>query len=240
MTCSLRCKYCAAGNQYAKRIEFDPELTVSDFDKLMSVCKTKQVNIQGGEVFLHRQLTLFFELFSQMKNISNCETVAVFTNATVIPMDEQLAAYSKINLPKKFMISNYNLPNVKIDKFVSKVEQFELDYVVFPEDKYWLHPGSPEKEIGYTDTELKEVLKRCTKFGRAPKLIDGRFFGCGQNGYALYDKLNDFVDVRACPQSELESAIYSHMFNLDSYDICRFCRGQFDDCERIPAAEQMR
>jgi MoaA/NifB/PqqE/SkfB family radical SAM enzyme len=30
MACSLRCKHCAAGNQYAKRKEFDPEKTVPD------------------------------------------------------------------------------------------------------------------------------------------------------------------------------------------------------------------
>jgi organic radical activating enzyme len=237
--CTLRCRYCAAGNQYAKRKNFEPKQTIEDFDKLMSVCKTKQVNIQGGEVFLNKQLPLFFELFSQMKNINNCETVAVFTNATVIPTDEQLEAYSKINVPKKFMISNYDLPNVRVDKFVSKIKQFNLDYVIFPKDKYWNHPGSPEQEIGYTNAELKEIIRRCTKFGREPKLIDGRFSACGQNSYALYDKLSDYVDIRNCPQAELEAQIYSHMFNMESYGICRYCRGEFDGCERVPPAEQM-
>lgn len=240
MTCSLRCKHCAAGNQYTQRKDFDPKLTVDDFDKLMSVCKTKQVNIQGGEVFLHRQLPLFFELFAATKHISNCDSVALFTNATIIPTDEQLEAYSKINLPKTFMISNYNLPSVKIDRFVAKIKQFDLDYVIFPKDQYWFHPGSPKKEIGYTKDELKEVLWRCTKFGRAPKLIDGRFFACGQNGYALYDQLDDYIDVRDCPQSELQSELYRHTFEMESYDICRYCRGQFDACERVPPAEQMR
>jgi organic radical activating enzyme len=239
LTCSLRCRYCAAGNQYAKRVEFDPKQTVDDFDKLMSVCKTKQVNIQGGEVFLHRKLPLFFELFSQMKNLRHCESVAVFTNATVIPTDEQLEAYSKIDLPKKFMISNYNLPNVKVDKFAEKLEEYNLDYFVYPEENYWFHPGNPEKEIGYTESELKEVLRRCTKFGRAPKLIDGRFFACGQNGYALYKKLNDFVDIRNCPQDKLEDEIYKCMFDMQSYDICRYCRGTFDGCEEVAAAEQL-
>jgi hypothetical protein len=239
LTCSLRCRYCAAGNQYANRVEFDPKQTVDDFDKLMSVCKTKQVNIQGGEVFLHRRLPLFFELFSQIENIKNCESVAIFTNATVIPTDEQLEAYCKINLPKEFKISNYNLPNVKVDKFIEKLEKYNLDYYVYPEDKFWFHPGNPEKEIGYTESELEEVLQRCTKFGRAPKLIDGRFFACGQNGYALYKKLNDFVDVRNCPQAQLEDEIYQCMFNKRSYDICRYCRGTFDGCEEVPAAEQM-
>lgn len=240
LTCSLRCRHCAAGNQYARRKEFDPMQAVEDFDKLMSVCKTKQVNIQGGEVFLHRQLPSFFELFSQMANLNNCESVAVFTNATVIPSDEQLEAYSKIKLPKRFMISNYNLPNVKVDKFVNKVKEYNLDYVVFPKDNFWFHPGSPEREIGYTDEELKEVRRRCTKFGRAPKLIDGRFFACGQNGYAIYDKLNDYVDIRNCPQEKLKDEIYNCMFNMESYDICRYCRGTFDGCEKVPAAEQMR
>lgn len=239
LTCSLRCRYCAAGNQYAERKEFDPKQTVDDLDKLLSVCRTKQVNIQGGEVFLHRQLPLFFDLFSQMHNIKNCESVAVFTNATVIPTDKQLDAYCKINLPKKFMISNYNLPNVKVDKFVRKIEEYKLDYIVFPEDRFWFHPGSPKKEIGYSESELREVIRRCTKFGRAPKLIASRFFACGQNGYALYDKLKDFVDIRNCPQEELEDEIYHHMFHMDSYDICRYCRGAYDDCEKIPAAEQM-
>jgi len=146
-TCSLRCKYCAAGNQYAKRKTFDPKQTIDDFDKLMSVCKTKQVNIQGGEIFLHRQLQLFFELFSKMEHIGNCESVAVFTNATVMPTDDQLEAYSAIKLTKKFIISNYNLPNVKIEQFISKIKRFNLDYVVFSKDVFWLHPGSPKKKL---------------------------------------------------------------------------------------------
>ena len=120
LTCSLRCKYCAAGNQYAERREYNPEITVNEFDKLMAVCKTRQVNIQGGEVFLHRRLSEFFDRFSRMSNIANCESVAVFTNATVIPTDEQLNAYERIDLPKKIIISNYDLPQVKAQKFIEK------------------------------------------------------------------------------------------------------------------------
>lgn len=239
LTCSLRCKYCAAGNQYAERKEFDPYVTVKEFDKLLSVCRTKQVNIQGGEVFLHRQLPVFFELFAKMENLHKAESVAVFTNATVIPTDESLQEYAKISLPKKLIISDYNLPSVKTAKFIEKIEKWNLDYVVLPEDHYWFHPGSPQKEIGYTDEELKEILKRCTKFCRAPKLIDGRFFACGQNGYALYKVLHDFVDIRNCPQDELKEKIWTHVMEAESYDICRYCRGQFDGCEKISVAEQM-
>lgn len=239
LTCSLRCKYCAAGNQYADRKVYDPKQTVADFNKLMSVCRTKQVNIQGGEVFLNPKFTEFLNLFSQMENLANCESVAVFTNATVIPTDEQLKAYKKIELPKKLMISNYDLPNVKVDKFISKIQEYDLKYVLFPQDRFWFHPGSPLQEIGYTDEELKEVIRRCTKFCRASKIIDGKFFVCGQNGYALYDKLNDFVDVRNCPQEELRERLYSHVYKMESYDICKYCRGVYEGVEQVSAAEQL-
>lgn len=239
LTCSLRCKYCAAGNQYADRREYDPEITVNEFDKLMSVCKTRQVNIQGGEVFLYRRLPEFFDRFSRMRNIANCESVAVFTNATVIPTDEQLATYEKIDLPKKIIISNYDLPQVKIKKFIEKIKERNLDYYITPMDHFWFHPGSPKKEIGYTDEELKIILRKCTKFCRAPKLIDGKFFACGQNGYALYERLTDFIDIRNIEASKLRDVLYNYMYKTTSYDICKFCRGQFDGCELIPAAEQL-
>ncbi|MDR1537887.1 MAG: radical SAM protein [Clostridiales bacterium] len=239
ITCSLRCKHCAAGNQFAERKVFDCKQTVDDFDKLLSACKTKQVNIQGGEVFLNPEISRFFELLAQMENIKSCESVAVFTNATVIPADEQLIAYNKIDLPKIFMISNYNRPNVKVAEFVAKIKSFNLDYCCFPPDEFWFHPSSPDKEIGYTEEELKEVINRCTKFTRAPKLIDGKFFACGQNGYALYNKLRDFVDIRNCPLPDVEEQIYNHIFNMSNYDICKYCRGEYANCERIPVAEQL-
>lgn len=239
LTCSLRCKYCAAGNQYAKRKVFDPQQTVDDFDKLMGVCRTKQVNIQGGEVFVNPKIAEFFYAFSKMKNISNCETIAIFTNATVIPNEEQLTVLSEISLPIKFMISNYDLPNVKVDGFVKAIEGYGFNYDVFPVDKWWFHPGDPRCETGFTDEELKEVCKKCTKFGRAAKLIDGRFFICGQNGYAIYDKLHDFVDVRNCPDDMLKERLFSHVYKQDSYDICKYCRGVYEGCELVPAAEQL-
>lgn len=240
LTCSLRCKYCAAGNQYANRVVFDAKQTVEDFDKLMSVCRTKQVNIQGGEVFLNPSFVDFLDLFSKMNNIENCESVAIFTNATVIPTEEQLKAIKRINIPVKLMISNYELPNVKVDSFVSKIEEYNIEYVLFPKDRYWFHPGNPLEETGFSDDELEEVIKRCTKFGRASKIIDGRFFVCGQNGYALYDKLNDYVDVRKLSKEELKKELYHHVYELNKYDICKYCRGVFDGAEQVPAAEQLR
>jgi len=100
-------------------------------------------------------------------------------------------------------------------------------------------PRITKKKIDYTDNELSEIIRRCTKFGRAPKLIDGKFFACGQNGYALYEELSDFVDIRNCLRSELEDKIYYYVLKSKRYDICRYCRGQFDNCEKIPPAEQM-
>jgi organic radical activating enzyme len=239
LTCSLRCKYCAAGNQYADRKVFEPKQVVEDFDKLMSACKTKQVNIQGGEVFVNPRIAEFFELFSKMDNLKKCESLALFTNATVIPTDEQLKAYKKINIPKKMMISNYDLPNVKVDKFIEKLDEYEIDYVVFDKERYWFYPGSPLEKTGFTDDELKEVIRRCTKFCRASKIIDGRFFVCGQNGYALYDKLKDYVDVRNCPTDDLARKLYEHVYKTESYDICKYCIGVYEGMDLVPAAEQL-
>jgi hypothetical protein len=239
-TCPLKCRHCAAGNQYARRKNFDSKVTVDDFDKLLSVCKTKQANIQGGEVFVNPHIAEFFDLFSQMTNIENCASVAVFTNATVIPSDAALNAYSKINLPKTLMISNYNLQNVKIDAFVSKAAEFGLEYVVFPKDRYWLNPGDPRHETGFSESELIEVVKRCTAFTRKPKIIDGKFFACGQNAYALYENLSDFVDIRMLSTSELKQELYDYMFNRQTYDICKYCYGQYDNCEKVAVAEQLK
>ena len=239
LTCSLRCKHCAAGNQYADRKEFDAELTVNDFDKLMSVCKTRQANIQGGEVFLNRQLADFFDRFSKMKNLRNIESVAIFTNATVVPSDVQLDAYEKIDIPKTIIISNYNLPQVKTEAFVQKISERGLDFFITPTDHYWFHPGSPLKKIGYSKEELSELLHKCTKFCRAPKLIDGRFFACGQNGYALYKNLEDYIDIRNIDINDLRQRLYDYIYKKDCYDICNYCRGQFEGCELIPAAEQL-
>lgn len=239
LTCSLKCKYCAAGNQYADRKVFDSKITVEDLDKLLTVCRTKQINIQGGEVFLNPHFTEFLECFSKMSNLHKCENVAVFTNATVIPTDEQLEMYKKIDLPKKIMISNYNLPNVKVKQFISKITQHDLEYVLFPQDRFWFHPGDPLEKTGFSKEELKEVIKRCTKFCRAAKIIDGRFFVCGQNGYALYKQLNDYVDVRNTPLNELPSALYKHVYEMESYDICEYCRGVYEGIEEVNAAEQL-
>jgi hypothetical protein len=239
LTCSLRCKHCAAGNQYAERKVFDSVQTVNDFNKLMGVCKTKQVNIQGGEVFVNPQFSEFIRLFAEMSNINKCESVAIFTNATVIPNEDQLKAIKMIPLPVKLMISNYDLPSVKINAFISKVEEYGVDYVLFPKDRFWFHPGSPLEKTGFTETELKEVIRRCTKFCRAPKIIDGKFLLCGQNGYALYDILEDVVDVRNCPDSELAEMLYKYVYELDSYDICEYCRGVYEGVEQVFAAEQL-
>lgn len=240
LTCTLRCKHCAAGNQFAVRKVFDPKTTIADLDKLLGACKTKQVNIQGGEVFLHRELAPFFELFAGMEHLDHCAQVALFTNATVIPTDAQLIAYSKINLPKRIIISNYNRPNIKLSHFTSMLDSYHLNYVIMPEDKCWVHPGSPIEPTGFTEEELGEVMRRCTAYGRKAKLIDGRFFVCGQNTYANYKQLHDYVDVRQCPPAELSERICRYALERKSYDACSYCFGQFDDGEIIPAAEQLK
>ncbi|MDR1538618.1 MAG: hypothetical protein LBU32_11605 [Clostridiales bacterium] len=239
-TCSLRCKYCATGVQYAARKVFDSKQTVEDYDKLLSICKTKVASIQGGEIFLNPDLSNFFGLFAEMKNINNCEQVEVFTNATIVPTDEQLAAYSRISLPKRFVISNYGLPNVKTDKFIAKIKEFGLDYRIHPPDFYWFHPGDPRKETGYTVDELKDIINRCTKFARTTTVMDGKFFACCQQVHALYDKSIDFIDIRNINRSKLENEIYNYMFNKESYDFCGYCRGEYENNEKIPPAEQLQ
>lgn len=245
LSCTLRCKYCCAGCQYSSHKVFDVERSVSDFDKLLSVSKILCAGILGGELFLHKNIKELFKLFAKMKNINNCESVEVFTNAQVLPSDDVLEAFNEIDLPKFFMISNYKGLNDANSEFLERLEKNNIGYEVFPPSDIhlWNHPGELKKrnfeKINYTNDELNDIKYKCCEFFGGWTILEGRLYPCGFNAYVLYPKLKDYVDIRHCPQNELEDSLYKFIYEKESYDLCAYCRGTYFANEKIPIAEQL-
>lgn len=245
LSCSLKCKYCCAGCQYSSHKTFDVKNSIDDFDKMLGVSKVLCAGILGGELFLHPKIGEFFSSFAKMKNIKNCECVEIFTNATVIPSDDVLKAYSEIPIHKFFMISNYSGLNDNNQRFLEQLDKFDVKYEVFSPSNIhtWNHPGDLKarnfEKIDYTPDELKHLRYKCCDFYGGWTVLEGKLYICGYNVYALYPKLNDYVDIRNCPDDELERRLFDYMYERQTYDLCSYCRGTFYGCEQISVAEQL-
>lgn len=243
LSCTLNCKYCCAGCQYSSHKAFDWQQIVEDFDKMLSVSKVLCAGILGGELFLHKNIADIFRAFSKMKNIKNCECVEVFTNATVMPSDDALEAFNKIDLPKFFMISNYKGLNDDNSEFIKKLDKFNIKYEIFPDYHLWNHPGDIKlrnfEKINYTDEEMNMIKYKCWDFFGGWTILEGKLYPCGFNVYALYPKLKDYVDIRNCRQENLENELFDFIYKKESYDLCAYCRGTFFGNEKIAIAEQL-
>ena len=128
--CSLKCKNCANFSPYlAKMMPFYPyEEICADIEEITKHTQIKNMQLQGGEFFLHPNATQILEYVAGNPRIHR---ITIATNATIVPKDSILSLIKESG-KIRLRLSNYGEANHKsAQKLESTLTQWKIPY--------WLH-----------------------------------------------------------------------------------------------------
>lgn len=235
--CTLKCKGCVQYKDYdVECFRESMEEMEHNLDMLFDVVSgCRDLSILGGEIFLHtdfkRILKIAYDKYSD--RVDGFSTV---TNATIIPDDETFITMHECGL--RIHISDYHLPDQKIEDFCGKCEEFDVTYIRNNQfnrsaEDVWFDIGSPFEEIRCNDIR-KKFLKcsdKCIAYSQ------GKLFSCNipwamvQGRVRDLPKNNDYIEMKECVGKNIEDnfntigAFRYGFVPLGYYEACRWCKG---------------
>lgn len=239
--CTLKCKHCAQLFSYfpfsneCKGIhgDFDPDLILSDIEKLLSVVKyIGLLLLVGGESFINSSMPKLMEKVVSERRIKG---VVLITNGTVLP-NKNLIPYLKH--PKVVVkLSEYPL---EVTKNRNKVINFLFDNKINTSINFrneWDLPLDFSKRN--TKEKVFEMTKCCYSLSYCVDMFMGKIFPCERMAAAnamhfIPDDVNDYVDVRRLEGKDLKDALikFQHSTYFPCCERCGFGK-------KIPPAEQL-
>ncbi len=221
LKCSNLIPYCDDNKNYEVfDIKRDLELLLSKIDCLY------RLKIHGGEVFLHPQLR---EIISFVNNYSKIKSIRMTTNGTIIPSDNILKEIAKGKIVVQ--ISDYDLPNTKIDQLIKKFQSFGVKYV-YLKNQIWYDMGECEKRKNNQFAECS--IKRCTS------LFEGKVYVCSRG--AIMTK-KGIISDEGIPLTLEKTKLKKECKKLfkGKYSIaCKYCNGDTRISNIVKAGEQIR
>ena len=92
--CNLRCRHCANLVPYLEDTEYDIEKIISNMNYLTKDVVVQNIQIQGGEPFLYKELGHITEICAENEHIGH---ITIASNATIRPSGEIIGILSKYN-----------------------------------------------------------------------------------------------------------------------------------------------
>lgn len=135
--CNLKCKKCS---NLIPSIRSHEDISPEDFKKTLDALRGKidclyRLKLHGGEVLLHPHLNEIIEYANKQKKI---KLIRIATNGTIIPSERILKSLE--NSKVVVQISDYKLPEAKIEQLKSVVEGASVKYA-FLENQKWRDMG---------------------------------------------------------------------------------------------------
>lgn len=90
--CNLRCKNCANLVPYLEDTEYNVEKIISNMDYLTKDVFVQNIQIQGGEPFLYKELAYIAETCAKNEHIGH---ITIASNATIRPSEKMVDILSK-------------------------------------------------------------------------------------------------------------------------------------------------
>ena len=142
--CNLKCKKCS---NLIPSIRSHEDISPEDFKKTLDALRGKidclyRLKLHGGEVLLHPHLNEIIEYANKQKKI---KLIRIATNGTIIPSERILKSLE--NSKAVVQISDYKLPEAKIEQLKSVVEGASVKYA-FLENQKWRDMGGITVVIG--------------------------------------------------------------------------------------------
>ena len=236
--CNLRCKNCSEYIPHIKNPkDFCCNETIRVLKKIAENFDINEISICLAEAFLYKQLHVFLEGLSELKNI---ETIYVVTNGTILPHQE-LIEILRNDRRVCVRISNYTNGNTscKLEKLVDIFEIENIKYEI-TNHSFWIE----QKEMYFqnlTKEELQRKFRNC--FNRKLVLLDGKIFLC------FYDYLlNELglcnetygIDVKELNDIDFVNEVSALVNTKIAIPACQYCHKVFrEKIKRVPIAEQL-
>jgi len=225
--CTMKCKDCSnLMPYYLKPKNEDPEVLLKAFE-VLSKCVDRflEVRLLGGEPFMNKRI---HEIVNKLVTYPHVEKIAIFTNATIIPKDENLSC---LKHPKVFLdITHYGVLSKNHDPLVRVLDETGINYTTHSP-----HTWTDSAKIEYrekSEKQLKDMFERCC-VNDVLTLLHGKLYRCpfsanAMNLNAIPQVSDDFIDL-AVEDLDLDRtrAQVRYLYTGRSYiSACSFCNGR--------------
>lgn len=223
--CSLNCQDCLNLMQYYKNPQnYCIESMKNDIDTIANIFDTIfELRILGGEPFVNKEIYNICEYASKKNNIEN---IVIFTNATIMPDEQELKRISNKNC--YFYISDYGVKNQKIDQIKELLDRNRYSCYIedFSKAKWIRH--SSFRNNGIRKEEMNILFEKCG--GRkCPTVSNGKLFVCEYlanafNLNAIPDSQFNYVELNVEEEREwLRNRCGEYLYGEKALPGCSFC-----------------
>lgn len=239
--CTLKCHDCANLMPYfIKPINIDTQTIMEALDYVMEhAYRVNELRILGGEPFLNKEVHKIVEKCTQY---ANCEKVVIYSNATLVPRDEQIPAFQHKKVV--FELTNYGHLSPKLQEIIALFDGHEINYKVKELPATW-DDSANISDFGRTNEELADVFKNCCSTNLTT-LMHGSLYRCPFS--ASLDALKvinfdpkDKVVLSDCEHGEAGRKLLSDFVGRKTpLDSCRYCQGRGFEFDRVTPARQAK
>lgn len=243
--CTLNCKECnhltPLHKQHNLAKDYPLESLLENIDLVMPhIDKCLLFSLVGGEPLLYKDLYL---IIRKLINEKKVKYIQVFTNGTIIPSEEILAAmrHKKVSV----FISNYGALSTKKEKLAALLRKRGIRYRLSPYSPTWVAWGDVTPK-DYSVEQMHTIFNHCRCIhGKA--LYDGKLWLCQvalQLAILNLSKKNEneYIDLRTCTKQEFWIKLEKMFNNPSEFTTCYHCydTNSLDSAAEVPAAEQLQ
>lgn len=238
--CTLKCRKCSVLSPYYQRpCDDDVSIIVKPMERLLAcVDSIAEMQIGGGEPFMHRQLGEIVQWGLKQEKIKE---ISIFTNSTIVP-GEGLVAVLK-NKKVKLLLDDYGELSRNLDDIVTLCDRENIRYIIQKFER-WDDLGDYTIK-DYTEEQLEKLFRYCS-FGNVMSMMKGKLYRCTTAARIadigiVEEKAEDYVSFLeddydiSKKRAEIQSLIYDKKY----HNGCMYCNGISINKMGISVAEQM-
>ncbi|HWR23589.1 MAG TPA: radical SAM protein [Feifaniaceae bacterium] len=251
LKCTLRCKLCSNYMTMFGDVGHVPvdELT-RDVNRIFELIDhTEWLQFVGGEIFMRRDLDTLYEHCLTFK--SRFDKLILITNATLLPSENDIAAFRKYGEDIQIQISDYGVYSPRVADMAALLELNSIPHVVKRYHGDMQHYGgwvdnTRFAERGKSEEALREQFEHCGQVAmRNFHMYRGKLHGCARSLMAaalgkITPAPRDELDLYDPAETDEEKREKIRHFNDFPRVSCRSCISFGEHVERFAAAEQVK
>lgn len=163
--CTLRCKYCASFIPYYENSSNEevPVILESLENYFRYVDNLSLFALTGGDTFLHPKFDELLEEIGERYYNKKIQTIAVGTNAIIMPTQSRIKLLQKYNVIVRFTEYTKALHKQNIPEFCKILKDNNIRYECITFDK-WANIGYPQESNGLTEENDKiDLFTNCRR-----------------------------------------------------------------------------
>ncbi|EOS34853.1 hypothetical protein C804_01176 [Lachnospiraceae bacterium A4] len=245
--CSLNCKNCSVFTPYIKKKKHEK---IDDIRKSVDlffekVDKVLDMNLYGGEPFLHPQLCEIIDILANYRD--RIGYLGIITNGTIIPDEKVIDALKRYNIG--ISISDYTKSIDYADKLeeLCRVLEYHKISITRTKNMVWFDLGFPPVKIKYNESSAKKHMEYCNM--ACHDLIGSKIYYCIADRAAQMEGLiapdgKSYINLMEVDKNDLEARkeiLELCAGNVEGgyLEFCKICGGYGHDNQSIiPAARQ--